>query len=69
MLETEATLRVPNASGLVSRHTDEVVAGRQEAEAAHLVLVARDGLLAGEGLQVPKLNGQVGSATCKHLPI
>ena len=67
--DTEACLDLPHLDGLVPAAAEDVVPGGEEADAAHVVVVAVHGLDALEGVEVPEFDGHVGTAGCQHLTI
>ena len=67
--DTEACLDLPHLDGLVPATAEDVVPGGEEADAAHVVVVAVHCLDTLEGVEVPQLDGHVRAAGGKHLPI
>ena len=67
--DTEACLDLPHLDGLVPAAAEDVVSGGKEADAAHVVVVAVHGLDALEGVEVPQLDGHVGTAGRQHFTI
>jgi len=69
-LQAGAAEGVPDADGLVARAGKQEVGVRgQECQARHFVLVARQGFLHGERLQVPELNRHVCRARGEQLAV
>ena len=66
---TEASLDLPHLDGLVPAGADDVVTGGEEADTAHVVIVAVHRLDALVGLEVPQLDGHVSTAGRQHLAI
>ena len=67
--DTEAGLDLPHLDGLVPAAAEDVVPGGEEADAADVVIVTVHGLDTLEGVEVPQLNGHVGTAGSQHLTI
>ena len=67
--DTEAGLNLPHFDGLVPAAAEDVVSGRKEADTAHVVVVAMHRLDALEGVEVPQLDGHVGTAGRQHFTI
>ena len=67
--DTEAGLNLPHLDGLVPAAAEDVVPGGEETDAADVVVVAVHGLDTLEGVEVPQLDGHVGTAGCQHLAI
>ena len=67
--DTEASLHLPHFDGLVPAAAENVISGGKEADAAHVVVVSVHGLDALEGVEVPQLDGHVGTAGRQHFTI
>lgn len=53
---------LPQFDGLVARTRHDVIAGRQEGDRAHVVIVTVQRAQTGVGLEIPELYGQIGRA-------
>ena len=56
-LQTEARLQIPKLDGLVTRARHQKVFVGQKGAPTYLMLMACQGLLGNESLQIPYLNG------------